>query len=101
MPAITANGVKLGNILRCKDCEQMPEITTGYDDANGVEGTDGPFVIKCWCGATEAEQAAYWDKWNPRHANPPAKVKATLRFYRSWYKTRVVRGWNDMQRIAR
>lgn len=98
MPRRTVDGVDFGNVLPCSYCNGAPEIQTGY------VGTppDGPFLIKCWCGATEAEKDEYFDAWNPRHyPNIPATVKATLQFYRSWYKTRVVRGWNEMQRRQR
>ena len=104
MPKRVVDNVDLGNVLRCSYCGRDPEILTGYRAlySRDLYSNDGPFVIKCWCGATDAEQAEYWDCWNPRHYPAiPATVRASLQFYRSWCKTRAVRGWNELQRIAR
>lgn len=93
MPRLTVDGVNFGNVLACARCGRMPKVTTGYEG----HGNDGPFVFQCRCDTTEEQMRAHFDFFG----DPREKPRVTWQLYRSWSKTRAVRGWNGMQRNIR
>ena len=83
MSSTMVDGVRLDYVRRCK-CGRQPVILTTYE---GLEPGWGPFIIKCYCDTPEDAVNEHGFRPHPR-------------FCRSWSKTRAVRIWRDMNRLA-
>lgn len=86
MASIYVDGIRMDWIRPCAECGRKPVVHTSYKD---MPPGWGPFIITCDHGHTEEEK----DRWveSGDWQSPPFNA------YRSWYKTRAVRGWNAMQ----